>query len=212
MATPTTTQIPSLIGLNSPFLTGCQALLPGLDASYGYQPSLAADITLSTLFFLSFCVHLFRTVQLCKWTSIILSVRALVELLGWATRTWGSKCPYNKTAFIMQVTTRIIGPVFITAAIYVILGELIQVRGTEYLLLRPRLYVIIFCACDAIALFVQATGATLAGCAFDNGTDTTPGSHTVAGGVIFQLATVAVFALLLVVFLMRSQSVSVTAY
>lgn len=32
-----------------------------------------------------------------------------VEVIGWAGRTWSSKCPYNSTAFLMQISTLIIG-------------------------------------------------------------------------------------------------------
>lgn len=31
------------------------------------------------------------------------------EILGWAGRVWSYKCPYNMNAFLMQITTLIIG-------------------------------------------------------------------------------------------------------
>jgi hypothetical protein len=31
------------------------------------------------------------------------------EVIGWAGRTWSSQCPYNANAFLMQITTLIIG-------------------------------------------------------------------------------------------------------
>lgn len=78
--------------------TGCHALVTGIETSYGYVPSLAAGIVFSVLFFLSLCGHVFRSVQYRKTASILLVLSALIEVLGWAARTWGSKCPYNSPA------------------------------------------------------------------------------------------------------------------
>lgn len=33
----------------------------------------------------------------------------IVEIVGWAGRAWSSQCPYNSTAFLMQISTLIIG-------------------------------------------------------------------------------------------------------
>lgn len=105
---------------------------------------------------------------------------------------------------MMQIITLVIGPVFVTAALYVMLGDLIHARGAHFSPLKPKLYIAIFCTCDVVALVVQATGAALASHAFDTGGDTSHGAHIVAGGVIFQLVTMLVFATLFLVFLARS--------
>lgn len=34
---------------------------------------------------------------------------ALTEIIGWAGRTWSAECPYNNNAFLMQISTLIIG-------------------------------------------------------------------------------------------------------
>lgn len=33
----------------------------------------------------------------------------IAEIIGWAGRTWSSQCPYNANAFLMQISTLIIG-------------------------------------------------------------------------------------------------------
>lgn len=106
---------------------------------------------------------------------------------------------------MMQIITLVIAPVFVTAALYVMLGDLIRTRGEHFSVLKPKLYIAVFCTCDVIALVVQATGAAMASHAFDTGKDTTPGAHIVAGGVIFQLLTMLVFAFLYIIFLVRSE-------
>lgn len=192
--------------------TGCHDEVSGLEPWYGYVPSLAAGVTFSVIFGLLLLGHVFNAIKPPRTHSIILAVSALTELIGWAARTWASKCPYNKAAFTMQIITLIVAPVFVTAAIYVLLGLLIGVRGNGYSLIKPRLYIYIFCTCDVIALVVQAAGAALASRAFDQGKDTSRGAHIVVGGVVFQLATMAVFATLFLTFLYRSrQATSSTA-
>lgn len=77
---------------------GCHALIPGVETSYGYEPSLPAGVVFSVVFFLSLGGHVFRSVQYRKTASVLLAVSALTEVLGWAARTWAAKCPYNSPA------------------------------------------------------------------------------------------------------------------
>lgn len=105
---------------------------------------------------------------------------------------------------MMQIITLVIAPVFVTAALYVMLGDLIRTRGEHFSVLKPKVYIAVFCTCDVVALVVQATGAAIASHAFDTAKDTKPGAHIVAGGVIFQLLTMLVFAVLFLIFLVRS--------
>ncbi|EFY92547.1 RTA1 domain protein, putative [Metarhizium acridum CQMa 102] len=133
------------------------------------------------------------------------SLAPLAETIGWAGRTWSSRCPYNQNAFLMQITTLIIGPTFFTAALYILLGKLIVVMGRKSSLLSARMYTIVFCTCDVISLVVQAAGGALA--SFASGRpdgDTWPGTYIMVAGVGFQLFTMTVFALLAVNFVTRS--------
>jgi hypothetical protein len=62
------------------------------------------------------------------------------QVHGWAGRTWNSQCPYNKAAFLMQISTLVIAPFFFAAAIYLSLARLIVRRGPQYSLLNPKAY------------------------------------------------------------------------
>ncbi|KAI0837055.1 RTA1-domain-containing protein [Hypoxylon sp. FL0890] len=178
--------------------------IPGFDYPYGYRPSLAAGIVFCVLFGIAFFGHTFQTIRLRRWTSALLTIGALTELIGWAGRTWSSECPYNRNAFLMQITTLIIGPVFFTAALYVLLGMFIEVLGREYSLLSARMYTIVFMTCDIISLVVQAVGGAMASMASGDGNDTKLGTNIMVTGVLFQLAAMTVFALLTLDFLRRS--------
>lgn len=81
--------------------------------------------------------------------------RLAAELIGWAGRTWSAECPYNQNAYLMQITTLIIAPVFFTGALYIVLGNLINILGRESSLLSAKMYTIVFLSCDVISLVVQ---------------------------------------------------------
>ncbi|KAK4209138.1 pisatin demethylase cytochrome P450 monooxygenase [Rhypophila decipiens] len=160
-------------------LNGCKALVPGLRNAYGYTPSLGAGIAFSTLFAILGVGHLVRSVQKRRWSSYLLAISCLIELVGWVGRAWSSKCPYNKIAFLMQITTLVVAPIFIAAGIYVCLGYLIK----------------------------EAGGAALASAATNSGKDPQPGAKMMVGGIIFQLVCVTVFTLLFGVFIWRTRRI-----
>ena len=188
-------------------LNGCKALIPGLRNAYGYVPNLGAGIAFSLLFALLFLAHLVRSIQKCRWTSYLLAASALIELTGWVGRAWSAKCPYNKTAFLVQITTLVVAPIFVAAGIYVCLGYLIKEVGPRYSLLKPKLYLWIFCVADVVSLLVQAGGAALASAATNNGKDPTPGARMMVSGIIFQLVCVTLFTFLFAVFIWRTRRV-----
>ncbi|QGA13175.1 hypothetical protein EYB26_000822 [Talaromyces marneffei] len=184
----------------------CYAYDPALevDTNFGYVPSLAAGIVFTTLFGLSMIAHTVQFIWTRWWWCSVFSVGALVEVLGWAGRTWSSQCPYEATPFLMQISTLIIAPAFFTAGIYVLLGRLIQILGRSSSILSPSLYLWIFSACDIISLVIQAVGGGMAsGQAGKIGGDTKPGTDIMVAGIIFQLVSITVFAVSAVDFLRR---------
>ncbi|KAI1841852.1 hypothetical protein JX265_010838 [Neoarthrinium moseri] len=178
--------------------------IPGFPYSYGYKPSLAAGITFCALFGIAFFGHGFQSIRLRRWTSILLTIGALTELIGWAGRTWSSECPYNANAYLMQITTLIIAPVFVTAALYVLLGIFINNLGRQYSLLSARMYTIVFLTCDIVSLVIQAVGGAMASSASSNKEDPWPGTRIMIAGVVFQLISMTIFAGLTVDFTIRS--------
>ncbi|KAH8773657.1 RTA1 like protein-domain-containing protein [Diaporthe sp. PMI_573] len=176
--------------------SGCYAYTSLLEPSYGYTPSFAGGIVLSVLFAIPFLYHTFRSVQLRKATSILLALGALTELIGWASRTWAAKCPYNRDAFLSQIVTLIIAPVFFSAALYVLLGKLINDLGRASSFLSAKWYTIIFCTCDVASLVIQAAGGAMASMA-DTDEQQDLGTNIMEGGIAFQLATMTLFGVLL---------------
>ncbi|RAH48048.1 RTA1 domain-containing protein [Aspergillus brunneoviolaceus CBS 621.78] len=207
---------------------GCHAYVEGYGTSYGYQPSLAAGIVFCVLFGVSMLAHLVQMVWKRTWWCTVFVLGCAVELIGWAGRTWSAECPYNSTAFLMQISTLIIGkshnlperlihqtlalihhlvsaPTFFTAGIYVLLGRFIALMGPETSMLSPKLYLWIFVTCDIVSLVVQAIGGGLASIAYNSADgNTEPGTHTMVAGIVFQLASITVFVLLAADFVRRT--------
>ncbi|KIW12213.1 hypothetical protein PV08_09489 [Exophiala spinifera] len=185
-------------------LQGCTPYNSSILPSYGYKPSLAAGITYCILFGLALSAHCVYSVLGRRWANYLLAIGALGELIGWAGRTWSSQCPYNNHAFLMQIVTLVVSPVFFTAALFIMLGQLSVQRGAKYSLLPPRLYLYIFCSCDVIALLIQAAGAAIASHQFDTQGDPEKGTHIVVAGLGFQLAAMTIFFCCFVAFIARS--------
>jgi len=155
------------------------------------------------LFSLVTTVHLGQALRARMWWLLPTVVTGGVgEIIGWAGRLWGSKNPTSQNPFLMQITTTIISPTFIIAANFVIVGRIIQRLGTKYSRLSPRMYTIVFCTCDVIALVIQSIGGGMASTDNTNsGAET--GGHVALGGIIFQFVAVCVYMILTFEFLIR---------
>jgi len=108
----------------------------------------------------------------------------------------------------MQICTLIIAPTFFTAAMYVVLGRIIQLAGRQTSPLSPAAYLWIFCTVDVISLVVQAVGGGMAAVAFNETPEgnTKIGTDTMVAGIDFQLASVLIFAALFALVMRRATS------
>ncbi|KAK8076538.1 hypothetical protein PG994_003810 [Apiospora phragmitis] len=180
--------------------------LAGIPYSYGYRPSLAAGVSFIVLFAFAVVYHLVLSHNKKRWASVALAYGAATEMIGWIGRTWGSQCPYNQHAYLMQMIPLTIAPVFFTAALYMLLGQLIQVSGPESSVLPARLYTIVFLTSAFLSLLIQLVGGAVTASASSKGEVTPAGVNTIVAGLVFQLATMVVFAGLAVDFLRRISS------
>ena len=149
------------------------------------------------------------------------------EILGWASRCWAYGCPYNASAFMMQLACLVLGmpsielrcafemmwtdvtsaPNFFTAGCYIALGKMITTLGRQYSPISPRLYLYIFCGCDIVSLVVQAVGGSSAAAAFNSlpPGNTKPGTNIMVGGIIFQLVSISIFLVFFCLVLFRAR-------
>ncbi|KAG8970775.1 hypothetical protein FRC05_011726 [Tulasnella sp. 425] len=95
----------------------------------------------------------------------------------------------------MNICCTIIAPSFMTAAMFIIVGRIISLVGTEYSRLRPRTYSILFISADFVALVVQAVGGATASSANGNsGAET--GANIMVAGIIVQMAAITIYCII----------------
>ncbi|KAF8587164.1 RTA1 like protein [Ramaria rubella] len=172
---------------------------------YGYVPTLWICITFVALFGLTSIIHLgqaFVFKPRLYWLIPTTVMCGIGEVIGWCGRLWSSKNPENGNAFLMQISTTIISPVFLTAALYTILGIIIRRLGPQYSRLEPKTYLKIFVSADVFALIVQAVGGALASIATTlSGANT--GSQIMVAGIFLQMFAMLCYTFLAAEFLIR---------
>lgn len=109
------------------------------DGPYGYVPTQSICIVFLALFGVSGLLHLGQAIRSKLWWMIpTMVVGCLGETIGWAGRLWSSQNPHRLDPFLMQITTTIMAPSFMSAANFTILGLIINQLGTQYSRLTPR--------------------------------------------------------------------------
>ncbi|KAJ3741899.1 RTA1-domain-containing protein [Lentinula detonsa] len=163
---------------------------------YGYVPTEWICILFVVLYALSTATHLGQACWYHAWWMIPTACFCgILEILGWGARLWSSHSPGLAQPYEMQITCTILGPTPLIAATFVILGRIIDLLGTSYSRLSPKMYTIFFCSADVISLIVQAVGGAKAATAVARGTSPVSGGHIMLGGIVFQLTIISVYVL-----------------
>ncbi|KAM0788777.1 hypothetical protein ACM66B_002867 [Microbotryomycetes sp. NB124-2] len=173
---------------------------------YGYVPSMAAAITFTVLFALITAVQLGYVLKSRSWWLIVLLLGGVGEIIGWAGgRLWSSQSVYKLNPFLIQICTLILAPCFYSATLYASLGLMIRSLDplNQHTVIKPRNYVVLFCAADLVAIIVQAVGGGMAATALQENESSAKGTHTMVAGVSIQLAAMVAFCILAVIFWWR---------
>jgi hypothetical protein len=178
-------------------------------SQYGYQPSLGIGITGLTLFTLSTIVHVYQMSTSRMWWLVVLVIGGITEIIGYAARIYSWDDDTSLNAFLAQTVTLIIAPSFFSAALYVVFGLIINRVGRQYSILAPKWYTIIFVICDLISLIIQAVGGGQAAVAAETNADTTNGTHIMVAGICFQMLTMSVYVLLVIIYIFRVSKVKI---
>ncbi|KZO95043.1 RTA1-like protein [Calocera viscosa TUFC12733] len=176
------------------------------NSPYGYIPTLYVCGIYVSLFGLATLLHTALAVRFRLWWILPTFVAgALAETVGWAARLWSSMDPDNLNPFIMQMTTTIMAPSYMTAANFLILGIIIGRLGPQYSRLSPKWYSIVFIGADVGALTVQAVGGATAASAVQSDPPGNPdnGAHIMLGGIFWQIAAMTIYAVLALEFFVR---------
>jgi len=179
--------------------------------TYGYYPDLGANA-----FFLAwFAILFFASVAIGIWSktwtyTLALGGGTLLEALGYLGRVMMHNNPWDKSGFEMQICCIIIGPSFLAAAIYLTLKHFVLYCGPEHSILKARLYPWVFVGCDFASIVLQAIGGGVAssGGSADSIKIVNAGNSIIITGIAFQVATMGVCGLLVVLYLWRYRKAS----
>lgn len=120
-----------------------------------------------------------------------------VEFAGYLTRSLAYHDQSQLSLFLCQIVALTIAPVFMMAAIYYMLGQVIVLHGRKFSILSPLTFSYVFVSCDIISLVLQAVGGGIAASAAAYGTDPATGTHIMVAGVSFQVLSMLIFVFFL---------------
>ncbi|KAA8624448.1 hypothetical protein A1F94_012106 [Pyrenophora tritici-repentis] len=172
---------------------------------YGYRPNLGANAFLCALFGTLFLASLVIGVLSKTWTyTAALAVGTFLEAAGYAGRVIMNGNPWSESGFKLQICCLVLGPSFVAAAIYLTLKHFVLYCGPQHSLIKARLYPWIFIGCDFGSIVLQACGG---GMAAAGGTTNKKlidgGNKLIVAGIAFQVVTMAVCGLLVLVYIFR---------
>ncbi|KIM55354.1 hypothetical protein SCLCIDRAFT_304481 [Scleroderma citrinum Foug A] len=128
-----------------------------------------------------------------SWWFLPTAVAGILELLGWSARLWLSKRPLALTPYEIQLVGTIIGPTPLVAANFLVLGKFINVLGSQYSRLSPKLFAILFVTFDCICLAVQGAGGAIAANAVGQLQYPATGGYIMLGGIVAQMVFILFF-------------------
>ncbi|KIW18800.1 hypothetical protein PV08_03089 [Exophiala spinifera] len=172
---------------------------------YGYRPSLPLSISLIALYGVCGFVQIALGWRYKTWGYMSAMLLGCIdEILGYVGRILMYKNPWNHGGFIMQIVLITIGPVFFSAAIYVMLSQIVTYISPKHSRFDPRLFYYIFIPCDIVSLILQAIGGAMSSTSDGS---SSAGVNIALAGLAFQVATLVAFVAMTVDYFVRSREV-----
>ncbi|OQV05652.1 hypothetical protein CLAIMM_10353 isoform 3 [Cladophialophora immunda] len=172
---------------------------------YGYRPSLAASGALIALYGLCIVAQVILGFRYRAWGFMSLMLLGCVdEIIGYVGRILYWQDPWAQPGFIMQIVLITIGPVFFSAAIYVLLAQIVKYISVASSRFAPQYFYYLFIPCDIVSLVLQAAGGAMS--SSSNG-GSKAGVDVALAGLSFQVFTLAAFVALALDYARRSRAV-----
>lgn len=173
---------------------------------YRYDPSMAAAIIFTILFFFTTMIHLYQFVRTRTWIMIPLLVGGFFEWIGYVGRAVSAHQTPNWTlgAYVVQVMFILIAPALFAATIYMELGRIIMLcDGAHHSLIKLRWLTKIFVAGDVLSFVMQALGAGIT--ASKTESSVSRGQKVITGGLFVQVIFFVFFLIVALVFQRRTK-------
>lgn len=174
---------------------------------YGYYPDLFANWFFVAFFGLFTLLNFFVGWRYRTWSYMVgMALCCMTSAIGYAGRVIMHTNPFNSGAFKLQIILLILAPAYISAAIYITLKHICLCFGEKWSRIPPRFYTWIFISADMLSLALQGAGGGLAAGAGDNGGLRKKGDHLAMAGIVWQVFTLSMFAILVIDYVVRRKS------
>lgn len=173
---------------------------------FHYMPTMAPAVISLVFYTVSFIILTTFTIWKRTWYMIVLLIGCLMEIIGYATRIPLVLEPAGQTKlYACMHVCLIMAPVFYAAIEYVLFGRLMHAVGDQYSLLKPKLVAWVFIISDVISFFIQAGGAGMLISGSKDAQSAQTAENILLGGLGVNLASFAIFCLLIFVFDYRTR-------
>jgi hypothetical protein len=172
---------------------------------YGYRPDMGANAFLCALFGVCFITSLVIGIMTKTWTyTLALGIGTFLECAGYVGRVMMNSNPWSESGFKLQICALVLGPSFVAAAIYLTLKHFVLYCGPQYSIIKARLYPWIFVGCDFGSMVLQGIGGGMAAAGGTKNKKLIDGGNSmIVAGIAFQVATMAVCGILVVIYIIR---------
>lgn len=193
------------------------------DSIYFYNPSLAASVLFTILYFIPSIYHLYALVfapclgrlhRAGHFTPLVIG--AFLEVAGYAVRSGSLKEPSSIPLYAVTATLIVIAPVFVCASLYLLMDRLIWTGAHDkasekpasflFINIRRRWLPSIFVTLDIISCLTQASGSAIASAGDWEGSEKDTGTGVLIGGLVLQVATFSAFLIIVGSFHLKSNN------
>lgn len=137
----------------------CGSTCPVEDGFYAYEPNLGGNAVILAAFAVLVPVVLFLGVRFrTPVFSTTLATGLLLDVLGFVGRILLKGSPDSRSYFVLALVGTVIGPSFMTAAIFLTLPHILGVYGEHLSPLRPLLAGVVFYSLAAASAVIQLVG------------------------------------------------------
>ncbi|ORX95732.1 RTA1 like protein-domain-containing protein [Clohesyomyces aquaticus] len=161
---------------------------------YHYDPSIAAAVIFTLLFFTTTSLHMYQMIQTRTWFLIPFVIGGLFEFIGYIGRAVSSNESPNWTLgpYLVQTLFLLVAPALFAASIYMELGRIVLVvDGESHIWIKKRWLTKIFVCGDILSFLMQGSGGGLQAGGTQGLLDL--GAHVVVGGLFVQILFFGVF-------------------
>ncbi|PGH26697.1 hypothetical protein AJ80_01643 [Polytolypa hystricis UAMH7299] len=186
------------------------------ESIYFYDPSLAASILFTILYFVPTAFIFYEGVipRSDRYRHvgffIPLFIAGAAEVAGYALRCASVKLPTDIPLYATSSSLVVIAPVFVCASLYLLIGRLVraviptQGKQQNILGISPRWLPRAFITSDICSFLTQASGSGVAASGDWEGTSKEIGTNILIAGLALQLLTFSVFMTIVIIFHRRA--------